>query len=168
MLLDVFSSSWCLYPVMYLPSRAWITACSTRAWPNLAKRDLVSFSLSSLLLLEDLSGHLRKRGYWQLYFGRRDLIVTSLLTMVWTRIPSLFPLGWSFPSKAMFPPVSLLLSRFLILPGDPGKDVPDVVQNSGWEAASEPQARRSSAEQPVIAGTGGLSATHCFIQSYDG
>ena len=51
-----------------------------------------------------------------------------------------------------------------ILPPDPGEDVLDVVQNSGWEAATEPQARRSRAEQHNIAGNGGRSAT-LFIES---
>ena len=46
-----------------------------------------------------------------------------------------------------------------ILPPDPGEDVLDVVQKSGWEAASEPQARRSRTEQHNMAATAGLSAT---------
>ena len=69
-------------------------------------------------------------------------------------MPSLF-LYQPVPSKALSP----RLLPEVMLPPDPGEDVLDVVQNCGWEAASEPKARRSRAEQHNMAGTAGLSAT---------
>ena len=52
-----------------------------------------------------------------------------------------------------------------MIPPDPGEDCLAGGHNSGWEAAREPQTRRSRANLAAIAFTDGLSLPHYFIES---